>query len=211
MVNWWHRVFGTPLPPARPITAVVLELSGWSEQEAHAEMRVGRDEEGAALTLTSQPMPLPSLVDTVGVQQWSRAIAEASNGGLIESSADPNLLGGCVRLIHKQLRQPAYLFTGMLFTREPAFVWTVVDRERGTTGVREAVITAELLQAGRLTISDYEQSWAEDPYEPAYAGVDRSVLRFRSDDDAYDPRFPNHPLSKVRRVLAALPEAVHFS
>jgi len=210
-MNWWHRLFGTPLPPARPIRAVVLELSGWREQEAHADMRVWRDEEGDALTVTSQPMPLPTLADSVSVQQWSRAIAEASHGGLIESSADPNVLGGSVRLIHKQLRLPAYLFTGMLFTRNPAFIWTVVGRERGTTGVREAVITAELLQAGRLTITDYEQSWAQDPYEPTYGGVDRSVLRFRSDDDAYDPRFPNHPLSKVRRVLAALPEAVHLS
>jgi len=37
------------------------------------------------------------------------------------------------------------------------------------------------------------------------------VLRFRFDEDAYDSRFPNHPLSKVRRVLAALSEAAHFS
>ena len=73
------------------------------------------------------------------------------------------------------------------------------------------MITAELLQAGQLTVSDYEHSWAQDPYEPSYRGVDQRVLRFMSDDEAYDDRFPDHPLSKVRRVLAALPEAVHFS
>lgn len=174
-------------------------------------MRVWRNEDGDVLTLTLEAMPLPDLADSVSVQDCCRAIAEASSGGLIESSADPSAFGGCVRLIHKQLRLPAYLFTGMLFTTEPAVIWTVVAKERGTTGVREAMITAELLQAGQLTVSDYEHSWAQDPYEPSYRGVDQRVLRFMSDDEAYDDRFPDHPLSKVRRVLAALPEAVHFS
>jgi hypothetical protein len=87
-------------------------------------------------------------------------------------------------------------------------VWTVVAGEHGMTGVREAVITAELMNAGALTIASYQQSWAQDPYDPAYTGVDRSVLRFMSDDRKYDERFPAHPLSKVRRVLAVLPNAV---
>jgi len=152
-MNWWDRVFGKPLPPGFSIAAVVLTLPGWNEQASQTHMRAWCDEDGDALALTLQPIPLPTLADSISVQQWCRAIAEASNGGLIESSADPNVLGGGVRLIHKQLRPPAYLFTGMLFTREPAFIWTVVGQERGTTGVREAVITAELLQEGRLTIT----------------------------------------------------------
>jgi hypothetical protein len=31
-----------------------------------------------------------------------------------------------------------------------------------------------------------------------------------SDDESYDDQFPQHPLSKIRRVLAALPDSVQF-
>jgi len=89
-----------------------------------------------------------------------------------------------------------------------AEVWTVVSGEQGTTGVREAIVTTQLMNDGKLTIEDYQQSWAQDPYEVTYAGVDRSALRFASDDESYDEQSPDHPLSKVRRVLATLPSAV---
>jgi len=66
------------------------------------------------------------------------------------------------------------------------------------------------LQHWSRELQEYGRSWAQDPYEPTYRGVDRRVLRFVSDSDCYDERFPDHPLSKVRRVLAALPNAVRI-
>ena len=66
------------------------------------------------------------------------------------------------------------------------------------------------MTAGKLSIDDYKSHWAQDPYEPAYLGVDRRVLRFVSDDESYDAQFPQHPLSKVRRLLAELPNNVHL-
>jgi hypothetical protein len=118
--------------------------------------------------------------------------------------------GATVGLIYKRLEKPAYVFTGMLLVprRQGSQVWTVVAGEHGTTGVREAPITFELLNAGELTMKDYEHSWAQDPYDPTYCGVDHSVLRFISDDERYDVRFPEHPLSKVRWVLATLRDRV---
>ena len=49
-----------------------------------------------------------------------------------------------------------------------------------------------------------------DPYDPTYAGPDRRVMRFMSDDECYDERFPAHPLSIVRRVVSALPQAIRI-
>jgi hypothetical protein len=80
--------------------------------------------------------------------------------------------------------------------------------ETGTTGVREAVVTSELINAGKMTVSEFERSWAQDPYDPSYHGVDRSVLRFMSDDASYDGRFPDHPLSRIRQVLTILPQSI---
>jgi len=83
-------------------------------------------------------------------------------------------------------------------------IWTTVAGEHGTTGIREAVITAELMNQGKLTVESYQASWAQDPYDSAYCGVDRSTLRYLSDDESYDPQFPQHPLSKVRQELRTL-------
>ena len=88
-------------------------------------------------------------------------------------------------------------------------VWTIAAAERGTRiGVRESAVSTELLNDCKLSLADYDVSWAQDPYEPAYAAVDRTALRCLADDERYDQRFPDHPLSKVRRMLRLLPEAV---
>jgi len=87
-------------------------------------------------------------------------------------------------------------------------VWTVVDGERGTTGVREAVITAELMDTGKLTMQDYKRFWAQDPTIPVTAELTVTFFASSPMTSSYDERFPEHPLSKVRRVLATLPESV---
>ena len=141
----------------------------------------------------------------------ARSIAHGSGGGLIEATIGECPFGQTATLIYKRLIKPRYVYTGMLLIArplDPDLVWTVVSGEIGTTGMREAVITAELMKAGRLTLAEYQRSWARDPYEPEYAeyaNVDRSVLKFMSDDEQYDQRFPSHPLSKVRAVLRDLP------
>jgi hypothetical protein len=142
------------------------------------------------------------------MKRWFREQAQNRGGGLIEAHG----MGSEAYLIYKRLQMPAYVYTGMFISAIQGFtlVWTVVAGEHGTTGVREAVVTADLMNAGKLTVDAYRRSWAQDPYDPAYQGVDRSVLRFISDDESYDQQFPHHPLSKVRRVLRALPTAMRF-
>jgi hypothetical protein len=47
----------------------------------------------------------------------------------------------------------------------------------------------------------FREEWARDPYEPS----DRSPIRRNlSDDEQYDARFPEHPLSRARRYLASI-------
>jgi hypothetical protein len=123
-------------------------------------------------------------------------------------------IGPTVGLIYKrmQVQSTGYVYTGMLITSVEGSLmyWTIVAGERGTSGLREAIVTGDLLKTGKLTVADYERCWAQDPYDPAYQGVDRIVLRFMSDDKSYDDQFPWHPLSKVRHVMAALPDNVCF-
>ncbi len=207
-MSWWRRLgLGARTPPY-PEGHLVERLAvlGWNEEATGDDMRLWRDARGDVLSLQDTSVGLPEISNDAAVQQWSRRLAEARLAGLIEARVVNRAPGAAASLIYKRLQKPAYLFTGMLLVSgQPEFhVWTVVAGEHGTTGMREAVITAELMSAGKLTIQDYESSWAQDPYDPAYCGVDRSVLRFVSDDECYDERFPDHPLSKVRKLLATL-------
>jgi hypothetical protein len=187
-------------------------MDGWTEvPPPSGDMRTWRDSQGDVLIL-GVLTGLPETHDEGALRQWCRAFAASHDAGLIEVGADSGSVGTTVSLIYKRLQRPAYVFTGMLVVpgRDGPLVWTIVCGEHGTTGVREAVVTAELFGAGRLTLEGYQNSWAQDPYDAAYQGVDRSVLRFVSDDERYDARFPNHPLSKVRRLIAALPTSLEL-
>ncbi len=186
-----------------------LTLPGWSEGAPAKGLRVWRDWDGDVLSLATpaEGLGLPHGSEAQ-VRHWCRELAQERGAGLIEAHG----IGPSARLIYKRLQIPAYVYTGMFITavQEFTLVWTIVAGEHGTTGVREAVVTASLMNAGKLTLDGYRRSWAQDPYEPAYQGVDRSVLRFMSDDESYDEQFPHHPLSKVRRALAALPAPMQF-
>lgn len=215
-MSWWTRLWSGLRKPApaegrhesRPL------MDGWKAETSDDGLRTWRDAEGALLSLEmvdEAALGLSDLSDEVAIQQRCRRLAERSQGGLIEVQVHHESYGRTVTLIYKWLDRPAYIFTGMLvmLNQGASQLWTVVAGERGTTGVREATITSELLNSGQLSIDEYQRTWAQDPYDPEYRAADRSVLRFVSDDARYDDRFPQHPLSKVRRVLAGLRTSTH--
>ncbi|MFI2781341.1 hypothetical protein [Streptomyces sp. ALB3] len=128
-----------------------------------------------------------------------------AGGGLIEASA--KRLGGlpALRQILKLPlplplpRQPSgQVFIGS-FTVPRKGCSTVVKvqaPERGMTGMREAVVMGEV---------GPEAYFRPHPYAPDVQGG----LPFHVADHAqWDAKFPEHPLSRVRRTLDALTEAV---
>jgi len=177
-------------------------------------MRIWHDSDGDALSLTfhEKGLDLPLIADETVLRGRCREIAQDRQGGLIEVRTMVCGLGPSVGYIYKrmQVQHSGYAYTGMFITsiNSSSLVWTIVAVERDTSGLREAIVTANLMQAGKLTLEDYKRYWAQDPYDPSYQGVDHIVLRFMSDDEVYDQQFPQHALSKVRRVIATLPDHV---
>jgi hypothetical protein len=216
-MRWWRRIWRRAAGslPRDLNRGIRLTLPGWNEGAPDQETRMWHDSDGDALSLdvrTRLDYPLGS--DEMTQRRWCREIAEWRGGGLIEMHGMVSGAGASVRFIYKRMQvdTTGYVYTGMFIaSAEPGFlIWTIVAGERSTSGLREAIVTASLMKSGKLTLENYEQCWAQDPYEPAYHGVDRIVLRFMSDDETYDQQFPWHPLSKVRHVLALLPSAVQF-
>ncbi len=209
-MKWWNHFWRGSAEDFEKLRRVRLAPPGWSERTPAEGMRIWRDVDGDVLTLgiSSEPFPHADGADDIIVRRWCREFARSNNGGMIEACA----VNGGIKLILKKLKMPAYVYSGMLIThvREVWFMWTVMAGERGTTGVREAVVAATLLRDGKLLPHEYEQRWGQDPHEPAYRGAARSLLRFMSDDESYDQQFPQHPLSKVRRTLATLSKHVEY-
>ena len=210
-MKWWkHSWRGSAEELEEPIRRVRLALPGWSEGTPAEGMRIWRDidDDFLSLAISSEPFRHADGADETKIRRWCRGLARSNGGGLIEACA----ANGGIKLIFKQLKMPAYVYSGMLIThiREVWLMWTMIAGERGTTGVREAVVAATLMNEGKLSPGEYELHWAQDPYEPSYRGVDISVLLFMSDDESYDQQFPQHPLSKVRRMLATLSKHVEY-
>lgn len=72
------------------------------------------------------------------------------------------------------------------------------------TGVREATVFPQFLQqykGGAASPEEAMAAWAQHPY--AY-GITGGFPRNHADDPAWDPYFPDHPLSRARRLLGSL-------
>lgn len=187
---------------------VRLSFPGWSEAERKHDFVVWRNQVGDVLSLAAVDdiAEWSEAIEPDAVQKLARAHAESRGAGLVEalivSPSNPRI----VSFIYKKLIGTGFMFTGMLIViSEPfSWIWTVVDQEKGMTGVREAVITDRMIGDGSLTLESYESDWARDPYYPDYAGVDRRNLRYMSDDPKYDDQFPNHPLAMIRRRFGDL-------
>jgi len=192
------------------IGSVSLVLAGWTEESAPNEIRAWHDIDGDILTLAHVQEVLPNFeeADEVRVRKWSRDLAQSRGAGLVEA----HKLENGFNLVYKRLERPSYIYTGMFLVRVRGswLGWTIVAGERGTTGIREAIVTAKLISERKLKPEEYELRWAQDPYEPDYRSVDRTVLRSMSDDESYDNQFPLHPLTKVRNTLALLPSSVKY-
>lgn len=216
-MSWWRRLFShgksrSTFPIRNDlISSVIVSIPGWHEETPTDTMRNWHHPSGAALTLaTTTRSDTPSLSHLGSLRDSFRRIAEGNGAALVEADVVQSAYGPSARMIYKKPQGMGFLFTGMLLlpADDQWLVCTVVDAEKGMTGVREAVVTTQLMEAGQLTIESYQESWARDPYDPEYSPGDRRGLRYLSDDECYDSQFPEHPLSNVRNVLKALLENV---
>jgi hypothetical protein len=205
---WWSRIRFRAARDNALFDPDMLPMPDWSIFARDSSSAAWRDQSGDVITLTFTARRLlpDNLADDTAMQEHCRSVAEGQRAGLVEVAVASGAEGPCLTYIYKRLDKPAFKFFGVVTApvRHGTWVWMIVAGERGTTGMREAVVTTRLLDDGTLTMESYEASWAKDPYDPNYSGVERSTLRYMSDGPEYDAEFPHHPLSKVRRELGRL-------
>jgi hypothetical protein len=204
------------------IELITFDLSGWHEHERAAE-RIVWGNAGDILSLDVVPSPW-KVCKPMERESW---LADARNmakpGGIV--SVDSHTVGSrpAIQIVYKRMYGLGYMFTGILIVefRQHWCQFTAVSGERGTTGIREALVTDTLLGTGQIRVrkypfylrpfkrsSGYVEGWFRDPYDAKYRGI---TLRSVSDDEEYDAQFPDHPLSRLRCTLASVRDSLRFA
>jgi hypothetical protein len=144
-----------------------------------------------------------ALTDPSALQRGMAGMAAAQGGALIEAGVVP--LGGqpaLRQLIKIKLpNQPsgqAFLGSFIVPKAGCSAVLRVQAAEQGTTGIREAMVMS---QVGPM---NYFRS---HPYGPDGEG---GLPSHAADDPEHDAQFPQHPLTRVRQVLARLAQQVQL-
>lgn len=191
----------------RSLDSFGFDPAGLALQGDQGNARSWLTSDGDPVTLYHFTRPSPMSAAAANLDAWrarARESVSERGGALVE--LEPREFGGCaaIREIVKVPQDPfgmGYLGSLMLPFRDFGFMLSIAAPERGVTGQRDTLILNELIQQGEVRFEDGTEQpigWMADPYDPA---IKTPPGRNRSDDIAYDARFPNHPLSRVRRLL----------
>jgi hypothetical protein len=176
--------------------------------------------DGVGVFLFTLPPDIEAAIESIDdVRMFYRSSAMAAGFGVIEieTPSIDRCIG--VRTILKCPQQPhgmTYLGSITLPFRDFSFVVKAQCEEHGVTGVREAVVFDEMLASGKIRTEDVARAkksgkvpgWMQDPYD---ATIKWSIQRNLAEDEQYDVRFPEHPLSRVRTILRGVQSSLHFA
>ncbi|MEW6657049.1 MAG: hypothetical protein AB1424_00160 [Thermodesulfobacteriota bacterium] len=151
------------------------------------------------------------LHDVVGLRAFYRRIADDAGLGVIE--IEQVIVGECkvVRTLFKMAQEPAgrtYLGSLTFPFRDCSYVLKVQCPEHGVKGLRDTVVSMNLMQAGKIGFdpdTGAVAGWLDDPYDPNERGP---MTRNQSERPEFDAQFPEHPLSRARLVLDHLQRTV---
>ncbi len=163
--------------------------------------------QGDELTLVhhNTPTDLPAdLTDLAVIRDHYRAIAHQRELGVIEIETFSLADSIGIRILFKGLQQPTgrtYLGKILVPNQGSSDVLSIHCTETGMTGVRDTIVGNQLRESGEISFdpdSGKTIGWLTDPYDANEMGA---MTRNQSERPDFDPKFPDHPLSRVRSVL----------
>lgn len=183
---------------------VRFDATGWTFVAKDATSFRWRDEVGSVLGLQVIRRQLGPIEPDGDVVSYCRDNIRFGSS-LVEARPVQAAFRG-LACIEKRQHHAGYAYVGRLnviLEQRTVVLWTVAF-EMGVTGLRESFVVAEALKEGRISLPAGAPSgmkicdWFADPYDPSRN--DRTMCSV-ADDQKYDARFPNHPVSRVRRTL----------
>ncbi|MBO6185114.1 MAG: hypothetical protein J6O88_10600 [Chryseobacterium sp.] len=187
------------------INSISVPDFGWNKVEENDSRIVWvNPEENALISLNFfnlQP-DIPTVKNLDFLKDFYRNSISEANGGIVEVSLlEVNNIPS-VKTIFK-IPQPesgmTYIASVTIPFENCSFVIKIQAAEVGTTGIRDTVVLNEMLMNGEVTVGeDHLENWFEDPYNPNFK---KGTLMNKSEQEKYDSKFPDHPLSVARKAI----------
>lgn len=154
---------------------------------------------------------LPTMQNIDTLRDFYRKQMVQYNGGLIEVDFISIKEFKILRNIFKVPQDPhgmAYMLSLVIPFEKCSYVIQVMGRELGTTGLRDSVVSSQLMQEGVVTVDENGfANWFADPYDENYKG---GTLMNKSEQIIYDNDFEFHPLTKARKILTEIENKITF-
>jgi hypothetical protein len=197
------------------LNSITFDTTGLLPQGDRDGVRVWHTPDGDGVGLYYFPLAPDILADISSLSSVSHfygdQIAAANAVGIM---IDPLQIDGCrvVKMIIRVPQQPSgmiYLGSLTLPFRNFSFVVKMQCAEHGITGMREAVVMDELLRRGEIGIDKAGkiEGW-ETPLDSTTSPYWKSN---RAEVTDYDMRFPEHPLSILRRTFGQIEGSLKVS
>ena len=205
MLNWLKN---------KEIEQVAFDISGWNLREKNSELKIWDNNAGDILSINffNKPPDIPvSLSQITDLRNFYRNLATDAGGGIIKiDSIDLKNLAAVECIFKIPMKPSGMIYVGS-FTipfRDKSYVVKLQCPERGVTGIRDTVVFDSFM----ASIEDSEdfdpfKGWAKDPYDET---VTTGALMNLSEDEKYDEKFPEHPLSRLRKYLRQIEETISF-
>ena len=209
-------LLSTPQAGTAGIDAIRFDTTGWNQIDISLFSKMWKNAAGDVLELKWVPEFAGVGVgdDVASLRDQSRRLASSKGGSLVYADAVAVADRKASALIYKRDQVPAYQYIGMLLVRNDAdrFVFSMNSTESGTTGVRDALVAARLVEQGkldpRLVDSNRKvKGWFVDPYDAALSGATVTSV---ADAEEYDALTPSHPLSRLRAALRSFQRTIAF-
>lgn len=207
MINWFKR-------KQSPLDAIVIPTFQWAASRTEQNMKQWMNpEQTIALSIHffNLPPDLPSATDPILLRSFFRSQLVPHNGGLI--TVDILTLKGytAVKTIFKIPQEPSgmrYLASFIIPFKNTSYVVKIQAIESGYTGFRETMVADSILAKKPLNDDNtFLEGWAQDPYDST---VSSGALMNTAEAEAYDSRFPEHPLSQTRQLMKQIEQQIAF-
>lgn len=198
MPSWFRRK-----PVVRPtLTSLRFDTTGWSDegeqQPNHLHVWQTADGDAVALFFFDLAPNIPPCRTVDELRDFYGSSIKSAGAELVDFAVEPLVGQTAIRMTMKAPQQPhgrLYQATYTVPFRDFSFVVKIQCSEHGVTGVREAVLADRRMAAGEV---------------PDVSGRGPFFHNWNPDAPEYDAQFPDHPVSRARRILARVAGSSSF-
>lgn len=206
MLNWFKQ---------NDIERVRLNERGWVLKVKTSDAKVWDNDSSDILSLNffNKPPDIPvSLSEAPELRNFYRQTVAEAGGGILKVEAIELKGLPAIECLIKMPMQPSGILYLVSFTipfRDKSYVVKLQCPEQGITGARDSAVFALHANFDDEDDENFDpfKGWMKDPYDKTVA---EGVLMNLSEEEKYDAKFPNHPLSRARRYINQIKETISF-